>query len=114
MRVCVPVTGTGRVDPRWGRADRVAVAEVLDGAVRDWQEFAVSWGTLHDEGTEGSHHARIARFLRENRVDAVAAEHVGAGMQRMLDAMGVRLVTGLAGDAISAVRTAAAAPPGPS
>ena len=28
MRVCVPITADGQVDPRWGRADRVALAEV--------------------------------------------------------------------------------------
>jgi hypothetical protein len=26
MRVCVRITADGQVDPRWGRADRVAVA----------------------------------------------------------------------------------------
>ena len=66
MKVCVPVAADGQVDPRWGRADRVAVAEVADGEVRDWQEFTVAWGTLHDQGTEGAHHARVARFLRGN------------------------------------------------
>jgi len=63
MRVCVPITAEGQVDPRWGRADRVAVASVVDGEIADWQEFTVGWGTLHDEGTEGAHHARVARFL---------------------------------------------------
>ena len=53
MKVCVPVAADGQVDPRWGRANRVAVAEVADGEVRDWQEFTVAWGTLHDQGTEG-------------------------------------------------------------
>jgi hypothetical protein len=73
MRVCVPITADGQVDPRWGRADRVAVADVADGEIRDWQEFAVAWGTLHDQGTEGAHHARVARFLRDNQVQAIAA-----------------------------------------
>ena len=76
MRVCVPTTADGQVDPRWGRADRVAVADVADGEIRDWQEFTVAWGTLHDQGTEGAHHARVARFLRDNQVQAVAADHV--------------------------------------
>src|ERR1035441_4290513 len=68
MRVCVPITDDGQVDPRWGRADRVAVADVADKEIRDWQEFTVAWGTLHDQGTEGAHHARVARFLRDNQV----------------------------------------------
>ena len=52
MILCVPVTGTGEVDPRWGRAGRVAVAEVVGGTVRRWDEFDVAWDRLHDEGSE--------------------------------------------------------------
>jgi predicted Fe-Mo cluster-binding NifX family protein len=80
MRVCVPISADGQVDPRWGRADRVAVAEVADGEIRGWQEFTVDWGTLHAQGTEGAHHARVARFLRDNQVKAIAVHHVGPGM----------------------------------
>jgi predicted Fe-Mo cluster-binding NifX family protein len=99
MKVCVAITADRQVDPRWGRADRVAIAEVADGEIRDWQEFTVSWETLHDQGTEGAHHARIARFLRDNQVQAVAVHHVGPGMERMLGSMAIRVVTGLSGDA---------------
>jgi predicted Fe-Mo cluster-binding NifX family protein len=99
MKVCVAITADCQVDPRWGRADRVAVAEVAGGQIRDWQEFPVAWGTLHDQGTEGAHHARIARFLRDNQVQAIVAQHVGPGMQRMLGSMAIRVVTGLSGDA---------------
>ena len=106
MRVCVPITADGLVEPRWGRADRVAVADVTDGEIHDWQEFAVGWGTLHDQGTEGAHHARVARFLRENRVQAIAVHHVGPGMQRMLGSMRIQVVAGLGGDARSAARSA--------
>lgn len=98
MKVCVPVTAGGQVDPRWGRADRVAVADIADGEVRDWQEFSVGWGSLHDQGTEGAHHARVARFLRDNLVQAIAVHHVGPGMQRMLDSMAIQVVAGLNGD----------------
>jgi predicted Fe-Mo cluster-binding NifX family protein len=106
MRVCVPITADGQVDPRWGRAEFVAVADVTQGEVRGWQEFTVGWGALHDQGTEGAHHARVARFLRENRIEAIAVHHIGAGMQRMLDSMSVRTVTGLGGDARNAARAA--------
>ena len=102
MKVCVPITADGQVDTRWGRADRVAVVEVADGEIRDWQEFTVGWGTLHDQGPEGAHHARVARFLRDNGVQAIAVDHVGPGMQRMLGSMAIRVVTGLGGDARSA------------
>jgi predicted Fe-Mo cluster-binding NifX family protein len=99
MKVCVPITADRQVGPRWGRADRVALAEVAGGEIGDWQEHAVGWGTLHDQGTEGAHHARIARFLRDNQVQAIAVHHVGPGMERMLGSMAIRVVTGLCGDA---------------
>lgn len=106
MKVCVPITADGQVDPRWGRAQRVAIADVSDGEIRSWQEFPVGWGTLHDQGTEGAHHARVARFLRDNQVQAIAVHHLGAGMQRMLDTMAVRVVTGAGGDARDAAARA--------
>jgi len=106
MKVCVPITADGQVDPRWGRADRVALADVADGEIRDWQEVMVGWGTLHDQGTEGTHHARVARFLQDNQVQVIAVHHVGPGMQRMLGSMAIGVVTGLGGDARSAARAA--------
>jgi predicted Fe-Mo cluster-binding NifX family protein len=48
----------------------------------------------------------VARFLRENQVQAIAVHHVGPGMQRMLGSMSVRVVTGLGGNARSAARAA--------
>src|SRR5665648_1289190 len=47
------------------------------GQIIDWQEFDVGWDDLHDEGTEGAHHARVARFLIDHHVDVVVAEHMG-------------------------------------
>ena len=106
--VAVAVEGD-QVGPRWGRAPRVAVAVVVDGGVAHWSEHAVGWDVAHDEGTEGSHHARVVRFLREQRVQVVAADHVGDGMVRMLASAGVVLVTGAHGPARDAVLAAAAA-----
>jgi predicted Fe-Mo cluster-binding NifX family protein len=103
MKICVPVAPDGRVDPRWGRASRVAVADVSDGTIRDWAEFDVNWDTLHDEGSEGAHHARIARFLREHEVSVIAVDHVGPGMQRMLATMGIAIVPAGSPDAREAV-----------
>jgi predicted Fe-Mo cluster-binding NifX family protein len=102
MRVCVPVTGDGQVDPRWGRAECVVIADVQAGGVRDWQEHDVGWGRLHDAGSEGSHHARVARFLMEHHVEAVVAHHMGDGMRRMLQKMGLDVRLGAAGDARAA------------
>ena len=110
MIVCVPVTNDGMVDPRWGKADWVAVADVADGEIVSWQEIEVSWSKLHDEGTPGSHHARVVRFLREHKIEAVVANHMGEGMVRMLATMDLPVHFGAAGDARAAVRAAAAHP----
>ena len=99
MIVCVPVTVEGLLGPRWGRADRVAVATVSQDGIDDWKEFDVGWGSLHDAGTEGSHHARVARFLREHGVEAVVAHHMGAGMTHMLEKMGLTVQLGETGSA---------------
>ena len=104
MIVCAPVTGEGIIDPRWGRADRVAVADVVDGEIVSWREVEVSWSRLHDEGTPGSHHARVVGFLRDQHVEAVVVNHMGDGMTRMLDTMGLPVHLGAAGDARAAVQ----------
>jgi len=94
MIVCTPVTKEGLIDPRWGRADWVAVANVVNGEIVSWQEVEVSWSRLHDEGTPGSHHARVVSFLRRHQVEAVVANHIGDGMVRMLDTMGLPVASG--------------------
>lgn len=104
MRVCVPVTADGQVGPAWGRAERVALAEVVDGRILDWQEVDVGWDSSHDAGTEGSHHARVATFIRQERVQGVAAGHMGPPMQTMLGKLGVRVMLSAAGDAREAAR----------
>ena len=103
MLVCVPVTDDGRIDPRWGRAARVAVVDVRDGSIAGWQEFDVGWGEAHDAGAEGSHHARVARFLLDQHVEVVVANHMGDDMRHMLQKMGVEVRLGAAGDARAAV-----------
>lgn len=107
MKVCVPVGDDGHVDPRWGRADRLAVAELYAGEITSWQEVTVSWSQLHDSGGEGAHHARVVRFLREHDIEAVVAHHIGDGMLRTLQKMGVQVYLGATGDAQTAVRAAA-------
>ncbi len=104
MVVCVPVAGE-EVGGSWGRAQRVAVARVIGGRIEAWQEFEVGWDGLHDEGTEGSHHARIARFLKDHSVECVVAGHMGPPMARMLDQMGIQARLGAVGDARSVVRS---------
>ena len=107
MVVCVPVTSDGGIDPRWGRAARVAIASVEGDAVASWEEYEVGWEHLHDAGSEGSHHARVARFLQEHRVQAVVAHHMGAEMLHMLRRMGLQVHLGAHGDARAAAKAAA-------
>ncbi len=109
--VCIPVTADGRVGPSWGRAPRVALAGVDAGAVVSWTEHDVRWDELHDEGTEGGHHARVARFLVKNRVQVVAADHMGPPMVRMLGSMGIAVALGVAGDSSAAAVAAASTAP---
>jgi predicted Fe-Mo cluster-binding NifX family protein len=103
MVVAVAVTPEGTVGGGWGRASRVALASVEDGAISAWQEVEVGWDRLHDEGGEGTHHARIARFLIDHHVQRVICGHMGPGMQRMLARMGIDAVVGESGPARQAV-----------
>lgn len=104
--VCVNIDGD-QVAGGFGRARALAVATVEDGAVTDWQEFDVRWDVAHDQGGEGSHHARIVTFLREHRVDTVVTGHMGPPMQNTLAKLGLRVVLGATGDAREAAVAAA-------
>jgi predicted Fe-Mo cluster-binding NifX family protein len=106
MILCIPVTPDGMTAPGWGRTHRVAVANASGSDVSEWREFDVGWDTSHDEGTEGAHHARVARFLIDHHVDVVVAEHMGPGMTRMLTTMGIRVWLGADGEARAAVLAA--------
>lgn len=97
MIVCIPVDPHGSVGGSWGRAARVAVSRVEDGAIAAWDEYPVGWDVLHDEGTEGGHHARVARFLQDHAVEMVVAGHMGPPMARMLDRMGIAVRSGASG-----------------
>lgn len=103
MVACVPIRADGSVDPRWGHADRVAIAQFSDGSILGWREFDVGWGRLHDAGPEGAHHARIAGFLKEQRVETVVANHMGPPMAHMLEKMGIEVHLGAEGHAGDAV-----------
>ncbi len=106
MIVCVPVTSDGQVDSSWGRAGRVALARVEGGQITSWEEHPVGWDVLHDVGTDGGHHARVATFLRDHGVEVVVAGHMGPPMAQMLAKMRILARTGAQGDARQAVETA--------
>lgn len=112
MIVMTPVTPEGDSDPRFGRAPRVAVAEVVDGAVVSWAEHQVDWDVLHDEGTHGAHHARVMTFLKENGVEAVVSAEMGPGMARMLDTAKIPVLLASPGDAKASILAAIADPDG--
>ncbi len=108
MNIAIPVTPDGQVEPRWGRAPIVAVATVEGGQVTDWVVHPVGWDVAHDQGTEGSHHARVVRFLRDNAVEAVVVDHMGQGMLHTLAKLGIPVLPARTADAREAVRQALA------
>ena len=107
MIVAIALAPDGTAGQGWGRAPRVAVARVEDGRVESWTEHDTRWDVLHDEGSEGGHHARIARFLTDNRVQMVIAGHMGPPMVQMLDRMGIVVRLDGGGDARAAAIGAA-------
>ncbi len=107
MRLATSVDQGGNSARAWGKARLVAVADVTDGAIADWHVHAVGWDELYGTGAHGSHHARIAAFLREHDIDMVVAPHVGDGMLRMLTTMGISLGSATPGDAQTSVLQAA-------
>ncbi|MDN6657974.1 MAG: dinitrogenase iron-molybdenum cofactor [Acidipropionibacterium jensenii] len=109
MNLMIPVRPDGSVEPRFGKAPMVGVAQVdADGTIHQWTSYRVDWDRLHDTGSEGSHHARIVTFLREHEIDAVVTTHVGHGMQRTLASMGLPILTATSPDARGSVSAAAA------
>ncbi len=101
---CVPVGPDGsQLDPRWGKAANVAIARVEGGTIASWEVFPVGWDGLHDEGSEGGHHARIARFLLDHGVQVVVANHMGPPMAQMLRQMKLDVHVGAGGDTAAAV-----------
>lgn len=106
MIVATPVTPEGNTAHAWGKAHWIGVAEVTDDAIAAWRIHEVAWDVLHDEGTHGSHHARVVRFLREQGIEAVVVDHVGEGMFRMLRTMGIPILQATPGDARASILAA--------
>ena len=99
MIVAIPVTPEGLVDPRWGKADQVAVVRIEDNEIHVWQVHLTDWQRLHDEGQHGTHHARVVRFLRDNDVDTVVIDHAGASMLNTMEKMKLNIVLDASGPA---------------
>jgi predicted Fe-Mo cluster-binding NifX family protein len=108
MNICVPVTADGSVGSSWGRSPRMRIVRIEQGAIVAFEDHDVGWDTVHDAGSEGSHHARIARFLRDQGIEAVVAGHMGDPMVRMLEEMRIRVRLGATGAANAAALAMAA------
>lgn len=103
MIVAAPVTPDEQVDPRWGKASRVVIARIEAGEILGWEVHQTDWDRLHDEGTHGSHHARIVGFLRDHKVEAVVLNHAGPPMMNTMSRMGLAITTDAHGPAREAV-----------
>ena len=112
MIVATPVTATGQSAPAWGKAHWIGVASLVNGAVTTWQVHEVAWDVSHDEGTHGSHHARIVRFLKEHAIEAVVVDHMGPGMVQVMETMRIPLLPASPGDAQASILAAVASPNG--
>lgn len=103
MIIAAPIDGDGNIGHSWGRARTVVVATVTDGKITRWEPHDVGWDVLHDERSEGSHHARVITFLRHHEVQTVLVHQVGEGMRRMLTSAGIDLRDGVYGNARMAI-----------
>ncbi|MGL4831347.1 MAG: NifB/NifX family molybdenum-iron cluster-binding protein [Propionibacteriaceae bacterium] len=111
MKFVIPVTQEGACGHAWGRAHYVALAHVDNGEITNWQVEEVRWDELHN--AEGNHHARIVRYLRDNEVEAVVADHMGQGMALTLDKLGLPIFAMTSDDARECVIAAATGHAGP-
>ncbi len=78
--------------------------------IGDWQR-ELSLDVLHDERTHGSHHARVARFFKEQGIEAVVPSEMGPGVVPMLATMGLPILPASPGDAKASVLAAIEAGP---
>ncbi|MCL2316726.1 MAG: hypothetical protein FWC46_06545 [Actinomycetia bacterium] len=111
MNIAVNVSGD-EVGGGLGRAATMAVAAVEDGAIASWTTVDVGWDASHDQidagvASEGGHHARIVRFMREHEIRGVVTGHAGPPMVHTLGLMGIH-VFAAEGDAREAALAAAA------
>lgn len=107
MKIAVTLAADSDTLTGLGRAPRIAVAETASGEIVSWNVQTVAWDIAHDQGPEGSHHARIVTFMRELGIEAVLAAHVGPGMVAVLDKMGLAILQPSTNDARQALLDAA-------
>lgn len=112
MIVMIPVTEDGQSDSRFGRAHSVAVVDVQDGQIADWQVHEVGWDVQHDLVGHGTHHANVMRFFVEHKIEAIVVGDMGPGMAKMVTSAKIPAYTTTPGDAKESVLAALADPQG--
>ncbi|MGC8571671.1 MAG: NifB/NifX family molybdenum-iron cluster-binding protein [Candidatus Micrarchaeia archaeon] len=77
-----------------GRAPRVAIIYTKDGKVEKIEEIDVRWDKTHENEQEGLHHASVAKFIKEHKVNEIIASGSGPDMRRMLERLGLTIKIG--------------------
>lgn len=113
MRIAVALLLNGKVNPHFGRADQMALVDVEDGKITDWQVVDTPFAEMHkdhhhNDGETGhphrsSHQSTIKEFLTGHDVNAVFVQHAGPGLQKVKDETDIKIITGAQGDAREAV-----------
>ena len=108
MIVAINVDGEMVAD-MFGRAHTMAIADIEQGQIVSWQEEEVGWDIAHDQApSHEAHHARIAKFMKEQHVEVVVTGHIGPPMVHTLGLMGIEMFMGVDGPARQAAVAAVA------
>ena len=83
----------GTVFQHFGHTEQFKIYDVADGAVASAEVI----------GTNGTGHEALAAFLKGLNVDVLICGDIGSGAQEALDAQGIEICAGAAGDADKAV-----------
>ena len=83
----------GTVFQHFGHTEQFKIYDVADGAVASAEVI----------GTNGTGHEALAAFLKGLNVDVLICGGIGSGAQEALDAQGIEICAGAAGDADKAV-----------
>lgn len=119
MKIAVAVLPNGMVNAHFGRADKLAFANIENGQITEWEEVSVPFAASHgDHGhhhdhdhqhEHGHHHASghhesIKDFLVESGVNLVLLDHAGPGMKLVQEQTDIKIVVGAQGNAKEAVQ----------
>lgn len=112
MRIAVAVLPNGMVNAHFGRASKMALADVENGAITKWEEIDAPFAEMHGDhhhhhgaGHQPSptHQSTIKNFLVEQNVNVVLVHHAGPGLQKVKDDTDIEIVAGAQGNAREAV-----------